>query len=86
MINLGVKVLTGLTVVLILPGKPFNLKLTPNIPSPVFLPTNIFPTTGIFETRMFNVFAGINVPLKLTSPVFFFYISAHLQRYAFSQC
>ena len=71
MINLGVKVFIGLTVVLICPGNPFILKLTPKTPSPIFLPTKILPTTGIFDTKLFKVLAGTNVPLKLTRPLFF---------------
>ena len=70
--------LTGLTVVLIFPGIPFILKLTPKTPSPTLLPTNILPTIGIFETRLFKVLAGTNVPLRLTSPVFFFHIPFHM--------
>ena len=71
MINLGVNVLTGLTVVLIFPDGPFILKLTPKIPSPAFLLTKIFPKTGIFETNLFSVLAGTRVPFKFTMPVFF---------------
>ena len=55
MINLGVKVLTGLTVVFKLSGSPLILKLIPKSPSPTFFPTKISPTTGILEIILFNV-------------------------------
>ena len=69
--NLGVIVLTGLTVVLMFPGKPFILKLTPKTPSPTLFPTSMLPIIGIFETSLFKVLAGTNVPLRLINPVFF---------------
>ena len=64
-INLGVKVLIGFTVVSKLPGGPFILKLTPKTPSPTFFPTNISPINGIDEIVLLIVVAGTNVPLKL---------------------
>ena len=57
-INLGVKVLTGFTVVFKLFVGPLILKLTPKRPSPAFLPIRISPITGIFDTTVFKVFAG----------------------------
>ena len=63
MINLGVKVLIGLTVVFNFFGGPFILKLTPKTPSPVFFPTNILPRNGIDPITLFNVVAGTKVPL-----------------------
>ena len=59
-INLGVNVLIGLTVVLRFLGDPFILKLTPKTPSPIFLPTKIFPIIGIEPIALFNVVAGTN--------------------------
>ena len=53
--------------VLILPGGPFILKLMPNNPSPTSLGIIMFPITGILEITLFKVFAGTNVPLKLTN-------------------
>ena len=69
--NLGVSVLIGFTVVLRSSGNPLTLKLIPNTPSPIFLPTKISPTTGIFAIKLFKVFAGTSVPLKLIRPLFF---------------
>ena len=61
----------GFTVVLRSFGNPLTLKLIPNTPSPTFFPIRISPTTGIFEIKLFKVFAGTSVPLKLTRPLFF---------------
>ena len=58
--NLGVKVLIGLTVVFISSGGPFILKLTPTTPSPVFFPTRISPTTGIDAIISCNVVVTVN--------------------------
>ena len=69
-INLGVRVFTGLTVVSNLPGGPLILKLTPKTPSPTFLPTKISPINGIDEIVLLIVVAGTKVPLKLI--IFFF--------------
>ena len=69
-INLGVKDLIGFTVVLIFFGGPFNLKLTPKTPSPVFFPTRISPNIGIDPTNLLIVVAGTSVPLKLINSFF----------------
>ena len=50
-INLGVKVLIGFTVVFKSFGGPLTLKLTPKTPSPVFFPTRILPINGIDAYR-----------------------------------
>ena len=55
----------GFTVVSSFFGGPLILKLTPKTPSPVFLPTNIFPTTGIEPITLFIVVAGTKLPLRL---------------------
>ena len=68
--NLGVKVLIGLTVVSRFFGGPFILKLTPKTPSPVLEPTNILPRTGIELTTLLIVDAGTKVPLKLINLFF----------------
>ena len=47
----------GLIVVLILPGIPFILKLTPNNPSPISLGIIIFPIKGILDKSLFRFFA-----------------------------
>ena len=65
--NLGVRVLIGLTVVDRFFGGPFILKLTPKTPSPVLSPINIFPSRGIEAIDLLIVVAGTNVPLKLTN-------------------
>ena len=69
MINLGVKVLIGLTVVFKSFGGPFILKLTPKTPSPVFLPISISPKIGIDPITLFKVVAGTRVPLKLIKSI-----------------
>ena len=48
----------GFTVVLIFFGGPFILKLTPTTPSPVFFPTKISPTSGIFAINELPDLAG----------------------------
>ena len=55
-INLGVNVFIGLTVVFKFLGGPLILKLTPKTPSPTFFPIKISPTTGIFDTTLFSEF------------------------------
>ena len=57
-------------VVLIFPGIPFILKLTPNKPSPTSCGIIILPITGILDKNLFKFFAGTNVPLKLVKPFF----------------
>ena len=64
MINLGVRVLIGFTVVSKLPGGPLILKLTPKTPSPTFS-NQYISINGIDEIVLFTVVAGTNVPLKL---------------------
>ena len=64
-INLGVKVLIGFTVVSKFFGVPLTLKLTPKTPSPVFFPTKIFPNRGIEAMVLLIVVAGTSVPHKL---------------------
>ena len=68
--NLGVSVFTGFTEVFTLFGKPFILKLTPKMPSPISFGTKILPTTGILEINLFNSLAGTIVPRNLIKPVF----------------
>ena len=46
-------------------GGPLILKLTPKIPSPVLLPTSIFPIKGNDPITLLSVVAGTKVPLKL---------------------
>ena len=58
----------GLIVVLIFPGGPFNLKLTPNNPSPYFFWNNNITYYRNFASNLLSVFAGTNVPLKLVNP------------------
>ena len=70
MINRGVKVLIGLTLVFKSFGYPLTLKLTPKTPSPTFFPTNISPNKGIEPIALFIVVAGTKVPLKLINPSF----------------
>ena len=69
-INLGVKVLIGFTVVFKFFGGPLILKLTPNTPSPIFFPTKISPRRGIDDIVRFIVVAGTKVPRKLTNLFF----------------
>ena len=64
-INLGVKVLIGLTEVFKFFGGPLILKLTPKTPSPTFLPTKISPSKGIDPIALLIVVAGTRVPLRL---------------------
>ena len=78
MIKRGVNVLIGLIVVLIFPGIPFILKLTPNNPSPISFGIIIFPITGIFDKSLFKFFAGTKVPLKLVKPLGVLYPSLEL--------
>ena len=75
-INLGVNVLIGLTVVFKFLGGPLILKLTPKTPSPVFFPTRILPKNGIDPITLFNVVAGTRVPLKLIKLFFSTYPSS----------
>ena len=70
MINLGVNVLIGFTVVSKFLGGPFILKLTPNTPSPVLEPTSIFPKIGILPIALFIVVAGTSVPRRLINLFF----------------
>ena len=78
-INLGVNVFIGFTVVSSFFGGPLILKLTPKTPSPVFFPTNIFPTTGIEPITLFTVVAGTNVPLRLINLPFSTYPSIKIE-------
>jgi len=64
-INRGVNVLIGFTVVSRFLGGPLILKLTPKTPSPDLDPTSIFPKKGIDPIILFKVVAGTKVPLKL---------------------
>ncbi len=66
-INVGINVLTGMTVVDRFFGGPFILKLTTKIPYHVFSPINILPSKGIEAIDLFIVVAGTNVPFKLTN-------------------
>ena len=66
-INLGVNVLIGFTVVSSFLGGPLILKLTPKTPSPVLSPTKILPRTGIELIVLLIVVAGTSVPLRLIS-------------------
>ena len=45
--NLGVRVLTGFTVVFNFFGGPLILKLTPKTPSPTFFPTKYLQEEGL---------------------------------------
>ena len=58
MINLGVKVFIGFTVVSRFFGGPLILKLTPKTPSPVLEPTRISPRIGIEPIALLIVVAG----------------------------
>ena len=53
-LNLGVKVLIGFTVVFKSFGGPLILKLTPKIPSPTSLGITMLPITAIFEINLFK--------------------------------
>ena len=67
MINLGVKVFIGFTVVSKSLGGPLILKLTPKTPSPTFFPISRSPSKGIEAIVLLIVVAGTKVPLKLIS-------------------
>ena len=69
-INLGVSVFIGLTELFKSFGGPLILKLTPNTPSPVLLPTKMLPSKGILDIVLLIVVAGTKVPLKLVTVSF----------------
>ena len=67
MINLGVKVFIGLTVLFKSFGGPFIWKLTPNIPSPVLLPTKILPSSGILAIFLLIVVNVVHASVRLNA-------------------